>query len=391
MKDRSQILHRSLGKELQTAGYELVDFVAVPRHQERIQTFRNLEEILTDFESESSAGEYRTYLLQVRVKDSDEKKFQSKPMGSAQRPQTFQDGIYLANGKLNSDYLMSNARTLLKAKEYALARQIFEALLKNGDMTARSLEGIGSTFEGEGNLTEALKKYEESFVYQPLQETLEKHAGLLFRVGSFPQAAESYERGTKIKDISEEARIRFLALAGKSWSQAQNPAKAERCLKQLLDIVPHHTDALLDLGKLYFAQKRFADARDAFNRALRENSTNDVALFQLGLIALEQGEKERAHDFFAQSLRINLHQAKAIFNLVKTAYEIRQYDTAAEILTDYISCAPFNANLLYSLAGLQYHLNRRADALKSIAQIQMIQPDHSEAAKLKEIVERQPS
>jgi hypothetical protein len=67
---------------------------------------------------------------------------------------------------------------------------------------------------------------------------------------------------------------------------------------------------------------------------------------------------------------------------VKCAYEIKNYGVAAKILEEYIQVAPINIHLLYSLAGLQFHLGRASDARQTCIRIQQLNPEHNGAREL---------
>jgi hypothetical protein len=47
-----------------------------------------------------------------------------------------------------------------------------------------------------------------------------------------------------------------------------------------------------------------------------------------------------------------------------------------------------NANLLYSLAGLQYHLGRIADARATTSRILELQPQHAGAQELMNMIQK---
>ena len=103
---------------------------------------------------------------------------------------------------------------------------------------------------------------------------------------------------------------------------------------------------------------------------------------------LAEGRKREAHDHFARSLEAELNQPTVIFHLVKCAYEIKSYATAARLLASYVDIAPVNANLLYSLGGLQFHLGRIDEAGRTVARILRIQPSHSGAGELQKLISR---
>jgi type IV pilus assembly protein PilF len=191
-----------------------------------------------------------------------------------------------------------------------------------------------------------------------------------------------------MKDLSDKHRYDLHQATGNAWLRAHVPAKAERHYRLALDYTPHSDAVATNLGTLCLQQKRFDEAQTAFEESLRVNPRNERAWFGMGSVHLTLGRKKPAHDAFAESLRLKIQQPQAIFHLVKCAYEIKEYATARGLLRSYVEMSPFNANLLYSLAGLEYHLGDRLASARTARTILQIQPAHAEAAKLLGLIEK---
>jgi tetratricopeptide (TPR) repeat protein len=125
-----------------------------------------------------------------------------------------------------------------------------------------------------------------------------------------------------------------------------------------------------------------AEAKRCYQDALAANPENDKAWVGLGLCSVAEGNKEAAHDAFARSLELNLRNSTAVFHLVKCAYEIKKYATAEQLLSAYVEVAPVSPSLLYSLAGLQFHVGKKNDAAITARRILQIKADHSGAKEL---------
>lgn len=364
--------------ELDGEGHELVNLVAIPSGADRMVRYRTIQEVLAEFESSESV-DTNTYVLHIR-------KQRAEAAEASATAQT--EAIYLPSGKLNGELLVQNAKILFHAGDYAAARQIYLALTKSGERTAEGLLGLARCFEAEGNLEKALKAYDDSILYSPSIETYRGYGSLLIRTKRDQQAAEVLERALGMKDLSDKHRYDLHTAAGNAWLRAQVPAKAERHYRQALEYNPHSDAVATNLGTLCLQQKRYDEAETAFTESLRVNPRNDRAWFGVGSIHLATGAKKAAHDAFAESLRLKIQQPQAIFHLVKCAYEIKEYATARDLLRTYVEMAPFNANLLYSLAGLEYHLGDRLAAVRTARTILQIQPSHAEAANLIALVEK---
>jgi Tfp pilus assembly protein PilF len=374
----SDLIAQGIQSELTREGMELVDLVAVPTGADRMVRFRTIQEVLAEFETGETA-DTKTYVLHIRKQRAD---------AAAAGAVAQSEGLYLANGKLNGELLSANAKILLQAGDYPAARQIFMALTQSGERMAEGLLGLARCFEAEGQIEKSLKAYDDSILYAPSIDAYRRYASLLIRSQRDQQAAEVLERAILMKALSDKHRYDLHQATGNAWLRAQVPAKAERHYRKALEYHPHSDAVATNLGTLCLQQRRYEEAKTAFEESLRVNPRNERAWFGMGSIYLATGEKKLAHDAFADSLRIKIQQPQAIFHLVKAAYEIKEYAPARDLLRAYVEMSPFNANLLYSLAGLEYHLGDRLAAARTARTILQIQPTHAEAANLIGLIEK---
>jgi Tfp pilus assembly protein PilF len=134
---------------------------------------------------------------------------------------------------------------------------------------------------------------------------------------------------------------------------------------------------------------KFEEARRHFQDALASNSANTRAQCGLASCYLALGDKRAAHDLLAQALERDINNPSAIYYLVKCAYEIRSYATAARLTEQYVeSVQPANVNLLYSLAGLQFHLGRANDARATAHRILSLNAEHAGAKEILNLIQR---
>ena len=346
---------------------------------------RTIEEALEEFDDEAGAEVFQQYIIQIKPRRNTPR----PPVAAAPKP--VNDQVYLANGALNVDFLLQNADLLLISADYALARNIYTRVAKagqSGTKTAQALMGTARCFELENLFEEARTKYEESIAYHPTLETYQYLSTLLLHQGKPFQAAEALERALHLKNLSPKIRYELCKAAGNSWMRANEMASAEKSYKKALEVDPSADEIQANLGALYLHAEKLTEAKRRFQDAFAANPKNDRALAGLGSCLLASGDIRGAHDLFAQALAINLQNSQAIFHLVKCAYEIKSYATAARIVEDYVQTSPININLLYSLAGLQFHLGRMNDSRTTCDKILELQPEHSGAKELLGMMEQ---
>jgi Flp pilus assembly protein TadD len=82
-------------------------------------------------------------------------------------------------------------------------------------------------------------------------------------------------------------------------------------LKQVTAAEPARGDAQNLLGAIYASSGRPAEARTAFEAAIRLNSRDSSAYTNLGLLELSGGNRERASELFAEALSLDPASAAA--------------------------------------------------------------------------------
>ncbi len=342
---------------------------------------RTVEEALEEFDAETADGGV-SYLVQIRPRRAAR---QERVAPAPQKPAL--DGIYLPTGQLNAGFLRKNAELLFTAREYALARNIHSTLLTAGDGSAAAHFGIARCLEREGRDADAVTHFEAAIAFQATLDSYQRLAAALIRLKRDHHAAETLERALRLKEIQAVSRAELHRACGNCWLRTGRSDLGETHLRRALELAPTGDAIQVDLASTLLQAGRLPEARKLYQGALSANPRNDRALSGLGTCYLEEGDKRRAHDHFARALDIQLGNPATLFQLVRCAYEIRSYATAARILGDYVQSNPVNANLLYRLAGLQYHLGRLAEAKATASDALRLQPDHAAAAELLRMIE----
>ena len=189
-------------------------------------------------------------------------------------------------------------------------------------------------------------------------------------------AAEVVERALNIKDIPAEMRFELHKTAGNCWLRMDRFDEADKHFAKALEIRPSADDIRSNLGSSYLKQKRLNEAKRVFQDATASNPRNDRAQMGLAVCLENEGMKKEAHDAYAKALEANISNAAALYGLMRLAYELKIYGSAERLTAEFCETQPISVDILFSLAGLQFHLGKMEQARHTIAKIQQVKPGH---------------
>ena len=280
-------------------------------------------------------------------------------------------------------YLIENAEILFNSGEVELARNIYRAILKTGESSEVAYSGLSACADRDGLVDQAIQFAWDSVAFAPNQKGYQLLAQLLVQQGRDNEAAQALQRAIKqLSNLSAQDKGEYYKMIGNCQSRLGLMNDAERSYKKALEMSPASDEVQSNLGSLYLEQGQVTEAKRCYQDALAANPNNDKAWVGLGLCCVTEGDKESAHDAFARSLEKNIRNSTAIFHMVKCAYEIKRYTTAEKILSQYVDVAPVSPSLLYSLAGLQFHVGKKDNALITAKRILQMKADHMGAKDL---------
>ncbi len=274
-------------------------------------------------------------------------------------------------------FLIENADILFKSGEMELARNIYRAILKTGESSEVAYAGLAACADHDGLVEQAIQFAWDSVAFAPNQKGYQLLAQLLVQQGRDQEAAQALQRAIKqLPNLSAQDKGEYYKMISNCQSGLGLMNDAERSYKKALEMSPASDEVQSNLGSLYLEQGQVTEAKRCYQDALAANPNNDKAWVGLGLCCVTEGDKESAHDAFARSLEKNIRNSTAIFHMVKCAYEIKRYTTAERILSQYVDVAPVSPSLLYSLAGLQFHVGKKENALSTAKRILQMKADH---------------
>lgn len=379
---RLQSVQRALQSELKGLGFDEIDLIPLPRATDRVSRLRTIEEVLSQFDQSLLDEGSHSFIVSVKNRAT-------RPESPVQTSNDSNpiDGIYDAHGKLNVSYLEENARLLIQAGETTLARKIYRTLLQSRESEWTAHFGLARCAEREGNRKEAIRSVEESIAFHPTKQAYAMLIRLLFESGEDRKAVECIERALYVRDMTPEERADLHVSAGNAWFRLEELDSAEAHYHKALQIRPSLDEVRSNLGTVCLKRGQIDAAYRCFQDASAANPSNAKAQMGMGQCWEARGNILQAHDCYAKAAMLAPQDSMAIFYLVKAAYDGKTYETAERILSGYVESNPVNLSLLYSLAGLKFHLGKKEEARKALKGILELKPDHKGAQEfLKRIV-----
>lgn len=92
-------------------------------------------------------------------------------------------------------------------------------------------------------------------------------------------------------------------------------SQAIEAYRKVLELNPEAAGALVNLGTIYYRQRKFGDAEKFYRAAIEADPAYPLAQFNLGNLYDEQGRVPDAMDHYRKALHLNPQYADAHFNL----------------------------------------------------------------------------
>ena len=201
-----------------------------------------------------------------------------------------------------------DSRTLY---EHALRLNPNNALMHNN--LALVLADLGDSGGAERHFREALR------VQPSYRQALEALADLRSSLGDAVEAEGLLGRALALRVPGmqgvDPARLRLLIKLGDASSAAGNPAEARRAYDEALRLQPDLGETEFRAGAALEVEGRLGEARKRFERALRLEPARADFVYRLGGLAAALGEPEAAVGCFEEAVRLDPSMADAQNNL----------------------------------------------------------------------------
>jgi tetratricopeptide (TPR) repeat protein len=194
--------------------------------------------------------------------------------------------------------------------------------------------------------------------------------------GEFEKAIEAF---MKAAEEEPENPVGYINL-GNVFASAGDFERAERFFQKAISLDENAGSALYGLGNLYFTNERFEEAAKLYEKAIRAGLNEADAFFMLGKSLKQLDNPKLALPYFQRSAELAPDDLE-----IRLAYgillaEMELFEEAQKELSFVIEKDKENADAHYNL-GVLYAVstNRKDDALFHLEKAFTIEPDHTQA------------
>ena len=163
---------------------------------------------------------------------------------------------------------------------------------------------IADYYFQDGQFDKAIAEYEASLEKNPSNHDARNDLGVAYlNVGSYKKAANEFQKIIDINPEHEFAKNNIgiaYANIGDIAFDNQDYEEALIYYKKLLEIYPDNLELYNRLGFIYNKYKRFDDAINEFQKVLRINPMNEIALISLGLAYLGNEDIESSIEVYGK-------------------------------------------------------------------------------------------
>jgi tetratricopeptide (TPR) repeat protein len=133
--------------------------------------------------------------------------------------------------------------------------------------------------------------------------------------GQFVLNFDTRELSDKVRVMPERNAEDWFSVALQYESDPESRPQAIEAYQRVLSSNPHHLDALINVGMLFYEQGELESAAGSFLRAVAVEQESSVAHFNLGSVLEELGRLESSRKHLRIAVRLDPDHADAHYNL----------------------------------------------------------------------------
>ena len=213
------------------------------------------------------------------------------------------------------------------------------------------LTNMGLAFSRRDELPRAAQFWRAAIGLKPEHVEVYHNLGAIYaKMGQTEEAFATWEQAL----AREPNRANTHYNMGNAFYGKGDMKRAIASWSRAVEIDPEYHKAFYNLGNAYFNIKNLDRALAAYQKALQRDSENSDIYYNIAQIYIEKGDNEQAIDYLRQSIERNVQDPDAY----------------------------------YQLGGLYHKKGAIREARLSFERFLQLEPDHSQAAQIRQLLER---
>jgi tetratricopeptide (TPR) repeat protein len=281
----------------------------------------------------------------------------------------------LKNSSEDAEALILKGEILLRQKNNAEALSTLQQAVKDAPDNAGGHYQLGLALQATGSDSQALDEWKKAVQLRPnLADAWIALGSAATRRGDW-QGLEA--DGTQLQKIAPRATEGYLFHATARFNQG-DAAGAEADLNHVIAIAPQSSLGYAKLGQLREAQKRWKDAENLYNEALKLDTNSIDATRGLTEVDLEQGKSAKALQFIQSQIDRNPKSAALYLLQGEVLLRNKNFADAEKVLLQCTELDQQNLAAFVLLAQVQSSLGKPSDAISSYQRAVAISPNNSQ-------------
>lgn len=196
------------------------------------------------------------------------------------------------------------------------------------------------------------------------------------------------ERAQSLSPRERARQLNHLIEEGDELRHDDDLIHAEEKYIAAINFEPKSVRAYRGLGKVYFEQERYVDAKETFKFLMKLDKNDDIAPAYLGRVAKAEKRWEEAATWYERAIKIKKDVTKRWLDLAAVYEEMSdREEQAKKALLSAYALEPKNPAILDEIIHFAISHNDRALAREKLAELQEVNPENQKLPGLKNTVQ----
>jgi len=186
----------------------------------------------------------------------------------------------------------------------------------------------------------------------------------------------------KMEHVPLHHRANLYRLIGDCFVKLGDHEAAKNAYIQGTELDPYSAKVYIGLGTIGLMKGTFDVAVLHFQKAISLSPEDEMANLGLGLSFQGMGELKEANRWVEKTLQLNSSNTAAIFTFVKLSHELGEFAQCEQVLRRFLRANPNDHNIMYSLGGIIFKLDRYHEVINLMDLILATDPENERASTL---------